>query len=306
MLAYSALSRLTGDVRQVRQVVEAVAGAGDRDPPRRTGVRQPVREAAQLQPRVVGEQVRLAGDLGGGRVDLDRPVDLVEPQGRELEERAVGAAADAVADGGHGGLGQLQDLARAEGHREPGCDAGVDDHVLTARAAHAGAPAPRMRLVGVGVGDQLLCRILALHEVAERLAGEDEPRLRADQVGRALTQAARDRRGTLVMAARAAVARERRGGVDIEHVGVDRGLARAAGQVVHAVLRRPVPVELALDAIGERPVLRVAPPEVAPAASAASADGGAAMSSSHGSASAAPPRWRNVRRLSALIPSPGG
>ena len=134
------------------------------------------------------------------------------------------------------------------------------DHVLTARAAHAGAPAPRMRLVGVGVGDQLLCRILALHEVAERLAGEDEPRLRADQVGRALTQAARDRRGTLVMAARAAVARERRGGVDVEHVGVDRGLARAAGQVVHAVFRRPVPVELALDAIGERPVLRVAPP----------------------------------------------
>jgi hypothetical protein len=147
-LAYSALSTFAGVVALFwGQVVEVVAGAGVGHLVAGRGARDVAGEPAELQARVVLEQVRLAEHGGGVGIDLDRPVDLVQAQLGVLVERAVGATFDAVADREDGRVGQRELVARVVGGSEAAHNGGVDDDVLKAGALERALPAVAVGLV---------------------------------------------------------------------------------------------------------------------------------------------------------------
>ena len=84
--------------RPVRQVVEPVAGPEVGRAARRQRARDAVAEPRHLRAVVVDQQLVVAGDGRGVRVQLAVPVDLVEAHVREAEERAARGTADAVGD----------------------------------------------------------------------------------------------------------------------------------------------------------------------------------------------------------------
>ena len=139
-------------VRVLRQVVPVVTGPGERDAPGRHGTGQSAREAAELRAAVVAQQPLVAGDVGGRRVDLDRPVDLVEPKRRVEVEGVIGRRAHVLPD--VRGLGRRQaDLLSGQVRHGQSADHGrVDHRVLSGRRAHRRAPAPVVRLIARRAG----------------------------------------------------------------------------------------------------------------------------------------------------------
>ena len=84
--------------RPVRQVVEPVPGTEVGRAARCQGARDAVAEARDLGAVVVDQQLLVAGDGRGMRIQLAVPVQLVEPHVGVAEERAARGAADAIGD----------------------------------------------------------------------------------------------------------------------------------------------------------------------------------------------------------------
>ncbi len=229
---------------ELREVVKAISGAGVGCAHPGSRMRERVSEVRQVQTAVVAQQVGVAEHRGGVRVDLDRPVDLVQAQRRVGVEPTVRGAGDAVADRRHLNVGEPERRAGVIGLSEPANHGGVDHDVLVLIVLDAGAPPARMRLVALERGPRLRAR-------AAR--GGFHPRGRC-------AEPAGQRPGACVLARRAGMRGQRRGGVRVQEVGVVRGAADAARRHVHAAVRLPGRLQQRLHPVGERPVPVVRPP----------------------------------------------
>ena len=214
-------------VRVLREVVPAVAGSGERDLPRRHGPGQRAREPAELRAAVIAQQALVAGHVGGRRVDLDRPVDLVEPQRRVEVEGVVGRCAHVLLDVRGLGRRQADLLAGHVGHGQPADHGRVDHRVLPAGRPHRRAPAPVVRLVARRAG--------ALARGARGRGGQGRrARTHGYAARRIVEQPDGQRAGAGVVAAGPAVAGAGGRRVQVQEIGVERRLTASWHGVVPA------------------------------------------------------------------------
>ena len=120
----------------LRQIVEAIARAGERDPPRWDGVGQRAGEPAELEPAVVAQQA-LVAPAGNGLAPL-----ASEVFGRYLPNRVVAGTTTGDPDTARGlplleGRGAVEGKATAYVCRNYACELPVTDPDALARQLDA-------------------------------------------------------------------------------------------------------------------------------------------------------------------------